>query len=388
MMNLYDLSARTAAMPDAARAYRCRCGQALAFASRTCPACRAVLGYDPRRQRLLVLQPAARGWRELGAADGAALYRRCAQRDTVVACNWLLRADDADGADDAGAALCRCCRLSEPARGSSRAASWRAGCAEHAKRHWLSSLIALQLPVRSRLDDDRQHGLMFERRAMRRRNRPARADAAAGVMALYQRACPSVWAPTPAAAGRSSVQATSKALLEHLRQDSGHYYWQRLVQPGRWLEPWRAVFGDERGDYAAACARYRVIGEPADWREHFVSAEASRHPWDDWAHSWSCYLKLVDALETARSFGLEPRRWPGVQPHLDSEAIGTAESGSVGDVADTVFLERINAWIALAAQMNELSRRVGRAESAAASLSRPLLRKLYLVHRVIADAAP
>ena len=48
-------------------------------------------------------------------------------------------------------------------------------------------------------------------------------------------------------------------------------------------------------------------GRRRDWPEHFVSAYASSHPWEDFAETWAHYLHMVDTLETASAFGLSVR---------------------------------------------------------------------------------
>jgi hypothetical protein len=36
----------------------------------------------------------------------------------------------------------------------------------------------------------------------------------------------------------------------------GHYYWDRLVRDGVWLDAFRALFGDERQDYQACLGQH------------------------------------------------------------------------------------------------------------------------------------
>jgi hypothetical protein len=43
-----------------------------------------------------------------------------------------------------------------------------------------------------------------------------------------------------------------RTLLGHLRHESGHYYWDRLVLGASREDAFRALFGDERQDYSAA----------------------------------------------------------------------------------------------------------------------------------------
>ena len=48
-------------------------------------------------------------------------------------------------------------------------------------------------------------------------------------------------------------------------------------------------------------------GPAAELAEHFVTAYASAHPWEDFAETWAHYLHMVDTLETAGAFGLRLR---------------------------------------------------------------------------------
>ncbi len=57
--------------------------------------------------------------------------------------------------------------------------------------------------------------------------------------------------------------------------------------------------------------RHYATGAPDDWQQqHYVSAYATTHPWEDFAETWAHYLHIVDTLEMASEFGLEvhPRR--------------------------------------------------------------------------------
>jgi hypothetical protein len=58
-------------------------------------------------------------------------------------------------------------------------------------------------------------------------------------------------------------------------------------------------------DYDEALKRYHATGAPSDWQQHYVSAYATTHPWEDFAETWAHYLHIVDTLEMAAEFGLE-----------------------------------------------------------------------------------
>lgn len=351
------------------RAFVCRCGRPVFFRNSQCLACATPLGYEVQQQRLLPLQAAGDDgtWREAGAAADAPRFRRCANLDTAAACNWLL------DADEAGTALCRSCRLTRvlPDLNSTEGALWWQRI-ELAKRRLVSSLVGLKLPVCSRIGEDPEHGLVFDLVQAAPGAPPVLTGHADGVITVDAQEADDARRE----ARRSALGEPYRTLLGHLRHESGHYYWQRLVQHGVWLEAWRELFGDERQDYAAALKLYYDQGAPADWNQRFVSAYAASHPWEDWAETWAHYLHMVDTLDTAHSFG--------VAEHvaLDCEGFGP-EALSDAEDARAPFLPLVNSWIELSGVLNELSRSMGVPDFYPFVLSLPAVRKLHLVHRVI-----
>ena len=100
----------------------------------------------------------------------------------------------------------------------------------------------------------------------------------------------------------AECEARRAAMGEPSRTLVGHF---RLVaDEGRTAE-FRSAFGDETPDYGEALQLRE--GPPADSRERFVSAYASAYPWEDFAECWAHYLHIVDALETAASYGIDVR---------------------------------------------------------------------------------
>ena len=96
-----------------------------------------------------------------------------------------------------------------------------------------------------------------------------------------------------------------RTLLGHFRHEVGHYYWDRLVRDGGALDGFpRAVRRRAGRTTAQALQRHYDQGAPADWQQHFVSAYATAHPWEDFAETWAHYLHIVDTLEIAGAFGL------------------------------------------------------------------------------------
>jgi len=90
---------------------------------------------------------------------------------------------------------------------------------------------------------------------------------------------------------------------------------------------------------------------------------------------------LVDTLTTARSFSLDGER---VELHYERFGPSVLDTD---DAQAQEFLRLINCWMELTGVLNELSRSMGVADFYPFVLSVPTVRKLYLVHRVIAGCA-
>ncbi len=167
-----------------------------------------------------------------------------------------------------------------------------------------------------------------------------------------------------------------RTVLGHLRHEIGHYYWDRLIQSGPELDAYRALFGDEREDYAQALERHYAAGPRSDWADTFISPYATMHPWEDWAESWAHYLHMVDTLETANSHGLSVRV-PG-QP---------AQRVSTELLPRGAFDSLASSWQAVTLALNSLARSMGVKDVYPFVLSPPVLEKLAFIHRVIASSA-
>lgn len=420
------------------RAFACRCGQPVFFNNSQCVVCATPLGYEPEVALLLPLEPADRPglWRAVGAAAeadaalAARRFRRCANFDNAAACNWLLEASDeavddgpapqvrsegpalagarppasgpaASGSPPRGAAmrqtLCRACRLNRtiPDQSIEEHRRWWADI-ERAKRRLVSSLIALRLPVASRVSEDPQRGLAFDVLRGWPGGPPVTTGHADGIITVDVEEADDSRRERLKAALREPY----RTLLGHLRHEVGHYYWQRLVAGSHWLGPFRALFGDEREDYAAALQRHYEQGPPPDWALSRVSAYASAHPWEDWAETWAHYLHMIDTLDTAGSFGLDAaqvelgylpftrvvlNRPSALAAAAEPSAMPSRSADEAEIAAQGEFLAFVNAWMKLTGVLNELSRSMGLPDFYPFVLSGPAVRKLHLVHRVVSE---
>lgn len=121
---------------------------------------------------------------------------------------------------------------------------------------------------------------------------------------------------------------------------------------------------------------YYANGAPRDWQDHFVSAYATSHPWEDWAETWAHYLHIVDTLEMGRAFGIR------VQPRVTREETLTVEIAF--DPYRTKNMETVIAgWLPLTYAMNSLNRAMGNHDLYPFVLSPEVIAKLTFIHSVV-----
>jgi hypothetical protein len=325
------------------------CGATVFFDNDACTACGAALAFDP----------AAMTMRAVPESDP----RHCANRGYRV-CNWLRQGD---------APFCRACALNQTIPDLSlpeNVERWRALEAE--KRRLVHGLLRLGLPVVPRAAEP-ETGLAFAFLAdtaptFSERGRVLTGHAAGLITINIAEADPAT-----REAMRDAMDEPYRTLLGHFRHESGHYYWDRLIDGTGWLASFRALFGDEQADYGAALEAHYRYGPPADWAASHVTAYAAGHPWEDWAESWAHYLHMVATLETAAAFGLRVR-----QPGTAREAGPDFDPCKVRDFDD--LLEH---WMPLTVALNSLNRSMGHEDAYPFVLAEPVREKLRFIHRVI-----
>ncbi|ROL86016.1 zinc-binding metallopeptidase family protein [Pseudomonas chlororaphis] len=353
------------------KVWQCRCGQSLFFRNSQCLACSAALGYQPEQSRLSSLQPGpeADTWR-LDVDPQAGLFRRCANLDTPAACNWLLPAHGA-------ATLCVACRLNRtiPDLGvPENPERWR--MVEIAKRRLVAQLVSLGLPLIAKAEDE-EAGLAFDFVGIDLQGRAPMTGHANGLITLDIKEADDAYREQV----RVQMREPYRTLLGHFRHEVGHYYWDRLIAGSHWLEPCRALFGDERASYAEALDRHYQQGAPNDWSQTYVSAYATMHPWEDWAETWAHYLHMMDAVDTALGFGMSAREMDfDYQPFPLDTLYDPQHPGG------PAFLSFVNAWIELAGMLNELSRSMGQPDFYPFILPPAVIAKLHFIHLVIQQA--
>jgi hypothetical protein len=356
------------------RTYTCRCGSMIFFRNSFCLHCRSALGYDPVVGKVLPLdkgvQPGTWVCGDEFAVGTAGIYWRCANASTAAACNWLVPIAGVDNPPS----LCVSCRLNRiiPDQSiSDNQILWAR--VEKAKRRVISALVALGLPVLSKLTEDPLRGLAFDILRSPTVGQRVLTGHEDGLITL------NVEEADDAARERIRQQLHEpyRTLVGHLRHEVGHYYWYRLVDRGTNLQAFRDLFGDERANYENALQRHYSQGPNPNWAANYVSSYASVHPWEDWAETFAHYMHMLDTLSTASSFGLSAES-------VDMPFTPFTSAVLWGQGADQDgFLLLLNAWIKLTAVLNELCHSMGQPDFYPFLLPAPAVRKLHFIHSVI-----
>lgn len=357
--------------------FQCQvCGQVLHFENGACLGCGHALGYLPDARWMIALDPDGPDWRAAGDVAGTSAttrWRFCRNWE-LSACNWLVPAPEGGEEDDAP--FCAACQhnrtvpdLSDPENHT----RWQK--VEQAKRRLIYTLDRLGLP-RPAPGGDHPQPLAFDFLA----DDPGLEGRiltghAAGVVTIAL-----IEADDAAReAMRARLGERYRTLLGHFRHEVGHYYWDILVRDGGWTDGFRALFGDERADYAAALQRHYENGTPPDWETAYVSPYATMHPWEDWAETWAHYLHMTDTLETAAALGIA----------IDPPTVGEGDLSAEIDFdpyrsRDVDAL--LAAWTPLSVALNALSRSMGQADIYPFALSVPVHDKLAFVHDLLKRA--
>jgi hypothetical protein len=351
------------------RTFRCdHCGHPLFFENVQCLQCGSALAFLPHRLALCAIEPVEGEdgvWQRLTTHGRTARhrYRLCQNNVEHQACNFAVPADD----PNPYCASCRQTRVLPDLSVPANVDLWYR--IEVAKRRLFYTLARLGL-VNPMPPNGARDGPVFEFMA----DTPGHmvmTGHADGVITLNVAEADDA----ERVKRRVELHEPYRTLLGHLRHESGHYYWDRLIDEGGRVEDFRRVFGDESIDYSEALQRhYAAGGQPANWQDSFVSAYATSHPWEDWAETWAHYLHMVDLLETAASYNTRV------------EVPGTDTDEEVDDPfqdRETDFDRLVEQWVPVTLLVNSLNRSLGQGDAYPFALTAPALEKLRYIHEVI-----
>ncbi len=328
------------------------CDNEIRFDSMTCPVCSVPLGYAPVERTIRQLHPS--GETDYRIAGHTTEHWRCL--NAAFGCNWILPAAS-------GATWCASCALTRGRPDDSRPdaiAAWAE--AEAAKRRLLHELDRLGLPVWPKTDET-PDGVVFdlvylpgERGITGHLNGVVTLDLAEAEPAHRDKM-------------RRQLGESFRTLIGSLRHEVGHHFWRRLVEGSDVIAEFRAVFGDERTDYATALQRYysRVDNR---WDEHrFVSEYAQSHPHEDWAETFAHYLHLVDLVDTAAAHDL-----------ID---VGTPADDALPVPTGATFRELLDRWRPIARAVDDLADTVGAGHLYPVHPEGAVVDKLTYVHALV-----
>ncbi len=356
------------------KTFGCHCGSTLFFENSFCTACNRVVGYLPDEKEFSTFdQSAGDVWR---ADYNGREYRQCGNFSEFDVCNWMVVASDPNP-------RCTACRLNHIIPNLSdphNLVLWYR--MEKSKRRLLYTLISLDLPIVGRSEDpSRGLGFSFLKDDTEQNVFTGELTVQQQVMTGHSSGMITINLAEAEHSSlvrmREQMKEKYRTLLGHFRHESGHYYWDRLIQDAGNIEEFREIFGDERLDYSMAAGRYYENGPPPDWQNVWISAYASMHPWEDWAETWAHYLHMIDTLDTANHFGFR----------IHGHDVSAPNNDAYGDYfAPAAFDELFNDWIRLSTALNSLNRSMGLDDAYPFVVSISALNKLRYVHRIVQES--
>ncbi|GAB3094078.1 putative zinc-binding peptidase [Pseudomaricurvus hydrocarbonicus] len=304
------------------------------------------------------------------AQSGAPVTWRYCDNHQHNTCNWLIQVPSETG-------LCLACELNRYIPNLSNEEDhegWRE--LEFAKHRLVYSLLRLKLPIHSKIRRP-QKGIAFDF-IDPKKQLPAGAAGMTGHSQGQITVTLDEADPAKREGNRVAMNERYRTLLGHLRHEIGHYYWDLLIAPdNQKLQAFRALFGDEQRNYSEALSTHYRQGPTPNWRQHFISAYASSHPWEDWAETWAHYLHIMDILETAYCVGLATR-----PPKAEHQAALSCA------VTTDPYLENdmrplLNTAATLSLTLNSLNRSMGLQDLYPFILTETVKEKLIYIHRLL-----
>lgn len=336
------------------------CRHALFFENHRCEKCGHLMGYSAENQDILTFDPAKL---VMESDKDGQLYRYCANREFDV-CNWLIPLEN-------GEKYCKACELNRTIPNLSDRQNFRKWQKlEVAKHRLIYQLDRLNLSYLSKFKNTTE-GLCFDFLS-RNPSHNRMTGHSSGVITILLEEADSVHLEKM----KSELLEPYRTLIGHFRHEVGHYFWDLLIaKDSEILAEFRAIFGDERGDYNQALLKYYQSKYQSDWEGRFISQYASSHPWEDWAETWANYLHIMAMAETSFSFGIS------VNPKLKERSL----HGEIDfDPYQTPDFNRIfKAWFPISFAINSLNRSMGIPDAYPFVINSAVIKKMKFIHRLL-----
>lgn len=345
------------------------CHNQIFFANSQCTHCDKALGYVASEKDMGSFEKYNQTrWRALNTHFKSELYKPCFNYTHHQVCNWMIPLDSEE-------IYCESCVLTRTIPNldnPDHTLYWSR--LEHAKRRFLYLMQRLNIMPRPKKSDDDRNGLRFDF-LMPESNRPVITGHYNGLITLNATEADVVYRETT----RIKMGENYRTLLGHFRHESGHYYFDLMQQlHPELIDEFRALFGDERQDYAEALKKHYHLGAPSNWETQYISSYASTHPWEDWAETWAHYLHMMDTLETAYHAGLIVKTDKNDLNNLEfiEDPIGAQD-----------FEQVLQNWMTVTFNLNALNRSMGLDDAYPFKLSNVVLEKLRFIHHKLLSMA-
>ena len=175
---------------------------------------------------------------------------------------------------------------------------------------------------------------------------------------------------------RKDMAEPYRTLLGHFRHEVGHYYWERLVRDGLWLESFRTLFGDERQDYGARLQAHHAAG-PAAGLAGAVRQRLRQRP------SLGGLRRDLGALPAHRRHAGDRRCVRSARPPQVGRDPALAMEIDFDPYRQGDFDALVRAWLPLTYAVNSLNQSMGQPDLYPFVLAPTVMGKLRFVHGLI-----
>lgn len=163
---------------------------------------------------------------------------------------------------------------------------------------------------------------------------------------------------------QSELGERYRSMVGHIRHELAHFLFERLAPLPGFLPDFRALFGDERADYAAALGAH--YADPRDPGDSHITGYATMHPHEDWAETTAHLLHLVDMTDSFISSGLSAPQVP---------------AGDYAPYGDRDPARLLNAAMAVALAVNDINRALDNPDLYPFVLTDGIRAKLVFAHQ-------
>ena len=336
------------------KTFLCQCGQELFFESSLCQKCGRYVGFDHHNSQILTAedQKSSTWCNSVGGLDARNL-RLCENAIVYGNCNWLV--------DSQNNLYCYSCSLNKTIPNLSYPRNLeRWSKIEASKRRLLYTLLSLNLDV-SVKTGNHESCMIFEFLEDQRTNPDMALEHVNtghdnGLITINIAEADDDYIEK----AKQKFDESYRTVLGHMRHESGHFFYDRLIMKSSWRDRFRQLFGDEQVNYQDAINNYYAGHRRKNWASFYISEYAQSHALEDWAESWAHYLHIIDTAETAHWFGL-------IRHNIE------LFSGK----------EFMADWQRLVVILNELNRSMGLKDAYPFVISNFVQEKLQFIHKVV-----